>query len=65
MNEPICYLDAFDRIHGLGVAYFLFPTSTFRIPNSIMVGVAQLVEHRVVAPVVVGSSPITHPIIEY
>jgi hypothetical protein len=27
-----------------------------------MVGVAQLVEHRVVAPVVVGSSPITHPI---
>jgi hypothetical protein len=26
-----------------------------------MVGVAQLVEHRVVAPVVVGSSPITHP----
>jgi hypothetical protein len=25
------------------------------------VGVAQLVEHRVVAPVVVGSSPITHP----
>ena len=28
-----------------------------------MVGVAQLVEHRVVAPVVVGSSPITHPIL--
>lgn len=27
-----------------------------------MVGVAQLAEHRVVAPVVVGSSPITHPI---
>jgi hypothetical protein len=27
-----------------------------------VVGVAQLVEHRVVAPVVVGSSPITHPI---
>ena len=27
-----------------------------------MVGVAQLVEHWVVAPVVVGSSPITHPI---
>ena len=27
-----------------------------------MVGVAQSVEHRVVAPVVVGSSPITHPI---
>ena len=28
----------------------------------LMVGVAQLVEHRVVAPGVVGSSPITHPI---
>ena len=26
-----------------------------------MVGVAQVVEHWVVAPVVVGSSPITHP----
>ena len=30
-----------------------------------MVGVAQVVEHRVVAPVVVGSSPITHPIFLY
>ena len=27
-----------------------------------MVGVAQLVEPRVVIPVVVGSSPIVHPI---
>ena len=27
-----------------------------------MVGVAQLVEHRIVAPVVVGSIPIVHPI---
>ena len=27
------------------------------------VGVAQLAEHRVVAPVVVGSIPITHPIL--
>jgi hypothetical protein len=27
-----------------------------------MVSVAQLAEHWVVAPVVVGSSPITHPI---
>ena len=27
-----------------------------------MVGVAQLVEHRIVAPAVVGSSPIVHPI---
>ncbi len=26
-----------------------------------MVDVAQLVEHRIVAPVVVGSSPIVHP----
>jgi hypothetical protein len=26
-----------------------------------MVGVAQLVEHRIVIPVVVGSSPIVHP----
>jgi hypothetical protein len=29
-----------------------------------MVGVAQLVEHLVVAQVVVGSSPITHPILK-
>jgi hypothetical protein len=28
-----------------------------------MVGVAQLAEHRVVAPVAVGSSPIAHPIL--
>ena len=27
-----------------------------------MVGVAQLAEHRVVAPVVEGSNPFTHPI---
>ena len=27
-----------------------------------MVGIAQLVESRIVIPVVVGSSPITHPI---
>ena len=27
-----------------------------------MVGVAQSVEHRVVAPVVAGSIPVTHPI---
>ena len=26
-----------------------------------MVGVAQLVEHRVVVPVVAGSSPVAHP----
>ncbi len=29
-----------------------------------MVGVAQLVESRIVIPVVVGSSPIVHPILE-
>jgi hypothetical protein len=29
-----------------------------------MVGVAQLVEHLVVAQVAVGSSPITHPILK-
>ena len=28
-----------------------------------MVGVAQLVEHRIVTPVVVGSIPIVHPIL--
>ena len=28
-----------------------------------MVGIAQLVESRIVIPVVVGSSPISHPII--
>src|SRR4051794_16026052 len=28
-----------------------------------MVGVAQLVEHRVVVPGVAGSSPVTHPIV--
>lgn len=31
-------------------------------PYFLTVGVAQLVEHLVVAQVVVGSSPITHPI---
>ena len=30
--------------------------------NIIMVSVAQLVEPRIVIPVVVGSSPIVHPI---
>ncbi len=30
-----------------------------------MVGVAQLVEPRVVIPAVVGSSPIAHPIFEF
>ncbi len=39
-----------------------FPNSAFQLPDSIMVGVAQLVEPQVVALVVVGSSPITHPI---
>lgn len=30
--------------------------------QSIVVGVAQLVEHRVVASKAAGSSPVTHPI---
>jgi hypothetical protein len=28
---------------------------------TLMVGVAQLAEHRVVAPAVAGSSPVVHP----
>lgn len=31
------------------------------LQNSFMVGVAQLAEHRVVAPAVAGSSPVVHP----
>ena len=30
-----------------------------------MVDVAQLVESRIVAPVVAGSSPVIHPLIDY
>ncbi len=30
--------------------------------SSAVVGIAQLVEHRVVIPCVAGSSPVTHPI---
>ena len=36
-------------------------TIWFKIHATTMVGVAQLVEPRVVIPVVVGSSPIVHP----
>ena len=33
-------------------------------PRSIrMVAVAQLVEHRIVVPVVAGSTPVSHPIV--
>lgn len=32
------------------------------INNLVVVGVAQLAEHWVVAPVVAGSNPVTHPI---
>ena len=32
------------------------------IGTSLMVGVAQLVERRIVVPVAVGSNPTTHPI---
>jgi hypothetical protein len=38
------------------------PKSVTRLYIRIMVGVAQLVESRIVIPVVVGSSPIVHPI---
>ncbi len=31
------------------------------VPIPIVVGVAQLVEHRIVAPEVAGSNPVTHP----
>jgi hypothetical protein len=31
------------------------------LQNMLMVGVAQLAEHRVVAPAVAGSSPVVHP----
>jgi hypothetical protein len=31
------------------------------LQNKFMVGVAQLAEHRVVAPAVAGSSPVVHP----
>ncbi len=30
-----------------------------------MVGIAQLVEHWIVAPVVAGSSPVTHPKVSF
>ena len=42
-----------------------FPNSAIQLADSIMVGVAQLVEPQVVALVVVGSSPITHPIYKF
>ena len=54
-----------DRAIVFFISDFRIPTSefdSFRLPNSFMVGVAQLVEPQVVALVVVGSSPITHPI---
>ena len=57
-----------DRAIVFFISDFRIPTSEFdssRLPNSIMVGVAQLVEPQVVALVVVGSSPITHPIYKF
>jgi hypothetical protein len=38
------------------------PYMTYNTGLELLVGVAQLVEPRVVIPVVVGSSPIVHPI---
>ena len=51
------------------MAIFPAPQNNFGIPKIIlnfavpkyMVSVVQLVEHRIVVPSVVGSSPITHP----
>ena len=69
INESICYLLVFklDKRIICGLVAFdncsfeiRLPHSDFHIQN--MVGVAQLVEPQVVALVVVGSSPITHPI---
>ena len=74
MNQfaiKVCLVGQADR-----ALFFPFPNSAFppgprplwplraggQLPNSFMVGVAQLVEPQVVALVVVGSSPITHPI---
>ena len=39
----------------------LEPGARMRLQYSPMVGVAQSVEHRVVAPGVAGSSPVAHP----
>ena len=49
-------------LRGVGPCDPYGPEAALRFPNSNMVGVAQLVEPQVVALVVVGSSPITHPI---
>lgn len=38
------------------------PSATGTTQGRVVVGVAQLVEPRIVIPVVVGSSPIVHPI---
>jgi hypothetical protein len=63
MNEWICYEDAFGRIGGeSSVSFFEFHMANFDFHIQTMVGVAQVVEPQVVALVVVGSSPITHPI---
>ena len=55
MNKTICYINPFGWSGGWKLI-----DSDFRIHS--MVGVAQVVEPQVVALVVVGSSPITHPI---
>ena len=43
----------------------IFSVSSFSLlqANDLMVGVAQLVERRIVIPVVAGSIPVVHPII--
>ena len=52
-------------LRGVGPCDPYGPEAALRFPNSNMVGVAQLVEPQVVALVVVGSSPITHPIYKF
>ena len=53
-------------MHGLTSLPFLWGfilhKAGIKSKNNTMVSVAQLVESRIVIPVVVGSSPIIHPI---
>ena len=51
-----------EQAAGLFPLYPIRPFKLLKFDNLLVVGVAQLAEHRVVAPVVVGSNPITHPI---
>ncbi len=61
VNSHIKPLDDFILEKQISVCYL--HDSLLSSVNDNMVGVAQLVERRVVASVVVGSNPITHPIL--